>query len=274
MADTEIDAKILEKIQQIRAMADPSRNPSEGEVQAAAGKLSRLLLKYNLSMSSLDEFAAKRGDGDVTNEQVDIGSEEYWQLELLGAIALNNLCRVIRYIGQSVIIVGHKRNIDAVMQIFNYLRGEVSAMAVDELEKARKEPNSEEEMTFGRWYVWNAGGEGGRLARTYPSKWLQSFRLGMIRGIHDRMQSERRKMEWEETSRSREAQREAGENTERAIVSAWSIIPTIEREVDDYLNENFTVNRKPSQINIEHEVFSRGRDRGYRIQADANKLGG
>ena len=127
--------KMLEKVQKLLALA--GNNPSEEEAKAAAMKAQKLIAQYNLDMSALS-------------------SEEKVQYKLLKAVHPNNngyrgtlasivapnfRCKAI-YLGNDVHFFGREGDVDACVNIFNYLYKTMRTNGCRQERIARKEGRS------------------------------------------------------------------------------------------------------------------------------------
>ena len=63
--------KIIDKINKLLAVADPSKNPSEAEVQAALLKAQELMVKHGLEMGDLNDTK----EPEVIEENLDTGTQ-------------------------------------------------------------------------------------------------------------------------------------------------------------------------------------------------------
>lgn len=125
MEDT---SKILEKLAKLKALYESAKLSNEGEANAAAAAIQRLLLKYNLSMEDVD--------GVNLNSKSDVWVHEYisgytqksiggqWELELWKVLCEFNFCKVFTCGGsyKNLMLVGKKENLDNIKWLNNFLQ--------------------------------------------------------------------------------------------------------------------------------------------------------
>lgn len=125
--------KIIERVRKLMALATSS---NEHEAAAAAAKAQELLLKYNLSMASIDE---EEPDEGVTKEDYFERDPSSWRLQLIGGIARATSCRLIqtpgyrKWVTGEVLprkgtmyhVFGQPSNIEVVYYLYNYLAREL-----------------------------------------------------------------------------------------------------------------------------------------------------
>jgi len=119
--------RIFSKIQKLMNMADGG---TQHEAEIAARMAQKLLLKFNLTMEEVDATVIN-GEMTVGDELFEMGkiwkkSEGNWIVNLYGAVASNNLCRIItkpKYgwsghnhtvIGKDIYVIGKMINVELV----------------------------------------------------------------------------------------------------------------------------------------------------------------
>lgn len=241
-----VDSGVLEKIQKVRALAE---HGSAGEMENAAAMLSRLLLKHNLSLTTLD-LAGDSLSGGVTHTFYEGGTTIMsWRAELMWQIAKHHFCQVISYgkpgdPGAAVwAIVGRPDNQKVVIEMYEWLEEEISRLGALELTNARgKAKNIITISTFSD-YIEFTDFESDNLAERKPHEWTESWRLGAVRGVADRFDEERR-------------------NARKENEEEWGIIPLLEEETDNYVKDNFTVEEVKKKRSANPAVYSAGRKVG------------
>ncbi len=118
---------IMSKIKKLKAMYEGAKKiGSEGEAQAAAALLNKLLLQYNLSMDELD--LSDKPKDPIGHEVISgyeyksIGGE--WENRLTNVLCRHNLCQSYVY-GSSykrLLIVGTKENLELVKWMLAMLK--------------------------------------------------------------------------------------------------------------------------------------------------------
>lgn len=110
---------ILSKLEQVRTLRD--RATTQGEAEAAAAALTRLLTKYNLSMAEFEmRTKSERAEGHgMIRDFIDMANSAPWRSDLLNVIAMHNGCRAIFGLGKKAIMVGTKQNIALIEDIYS-----------------------------------------------------------------------------------------------------------------------------------------------------------
>ncbi len=249
-----VDSGVLEKIQKIRALAE---HGTAGEMENAAAKLSQLLLKHNLTIESLD-MAGDSLSGDVGfSIHFDGTSVISWRAELMWQISKHHFCRTISYMNPETghpcwVVVGRPQNQEVVKEMYSWLSEEISRLGAAALAHAKvnmpkvgPEPeNFVQYLRYSRDY--DTAMQSWDLAHEDPTKWVESWRLGAVRGIQDAFEAERRS-----------AEKENKDN--------WAIVPLLEEEVDNYINENFKTEQVKKVRKGDTAVFEKGREIGRNL---------
>lgn len=252
----QVSQDIIDRIKKVKALADQGE---AGEMENAAAMLSRLLVKYNLSMSQIEDHG---NDGMVdTMVYTEAAGPTNWRSELVAMLADHHFCRVIyQKLGGSYqwIVIGRKHNQESVLSMYEYLEEEINRRGATELIKAKVEPNNIEVRSFSSAYAStyeyllsqdeaNKAWDSWDLANTDPRRWANSWRLGAVRGIGDRLDAERTAMQEENQAE-------------------WSIAPFPNQEVEDFINENFTIDPSEERIlKAERSIYNLGRVAGRSI---------
>ena len=117
--------KILAKLKKLKALYESAKKiESEGEAQAAAAAIQRLLTQYNLSMEEIDEEST---DNKILHEETSgytyksIGG--CWESKLTNVLCENNFCKLLLKNGsyKSMIIIGKKENVETVKWMRTFL---------------------------------------------------------------------------------------------------------------------------------------------------------
>jgi hypothetical protein len=152
--------KLLAKISKLQAMADRG---TRQEAQIAAGKISSLLLKHNLTLSDLASFQT----ATLSEVDLEVGSHR-WEQHLAAAVARAHLCGAIASIeeGQPTVFrfIGRQDNVAVAIQVFHWLDELVLKMSNDALVGMRDHRAD--------WYVF-----------IDPVGWKFAYQCGMVDGI-------------------------------------------------------------------------------------------
>lgn len=245
-----VSQELIEKIKKIQALAEKG---SMGEAENAAAMLSRLLVKHNLTLADIPKDDARyQGIGYNTMDGHDIGS---WRAELMYQLAKHHFCQIIAYNttdGIKWVLVGKKANQDVVRQMYEWLEEQIDRLGSEELIKAKTTPPENvipvtptslfsyirlEREEDDRLHSYN-------LANDQPIQWANSWRVGAVRGITDRLETERKLIEKEEGK---------------------SALVPLQKEVDDFIEENFQVEKRERKVNSDLSIYEAGREKGRTI---------
>lgn len=150
---------LLDKARKLLNLSQRGGTPAEAET--AAAKLQDLLLSHNLEMQDIKEEVV------YENETIELARHRYdkvWQRALYKVLADGHQCECL-YLPRrnAVTLIGRKHNIEMVNLLFQHLKPMVA--------------------TYGEYHALN----GPSHARTRIRK---SYRLGMIKGISDRLEQQ------------------------------------------------------------------------------------
>lgn len=133
--EKEVPDKILDKIRKlIRLKESAKKIGSEGEANAAAAAVSRLLTEYNLSLMEVTEEATTPtltvSESTRVSYQDTYGN--IWKRNLLRIICEYNYCQILLYSGTTyMVVLGTKENASVVIALFKYLRSAFKSLAAD-----------------------------------------------------------------------------------------------------------------------------------------------
>lgn len=214
---------ILDKLDQIKALRD--RAGTQAEAEAAAAALTRLLTKYNLSITEF-EMRTKGDDtlgSNYVRTDITIENGANWRKDLLHVVATENGCRAIFKRGSSgVIMVGSPTGIGIVTDIYQ----EFVALAEVMARRASREPA----------YAIDVVAIGAR-------RWRTGYLIGFAQGIWEAM---------------RDARKAAVDET--AGGSALVIVQdkALARAVDDLVGKTVSAGKS----NVSRDAYNAGRSDG------------
>lgn len=117
MAEDAKSRKILETLQKMKALYESAKKiNNEGEAEAAAAMINKLLIKYNLTMEDIGE---KREESDIIKDEIsgmNYAMRGWWEVQLTNVLCRYNLCQSFTY-GRhydKILIVGRKDNVEIV----------------------------------------------------------------------------------------------------------------------------------------------------------------
>jgi len=205
-----MDSALITKLNKILALTS---SPVEGEAQAAAEHLQRLLTKHNLDIADLEQRgAAKRPE--VKEGGHDLGKAAFkWKLELADTIAEHFFCvSLTNHTTKTVQFAGRPDNVESLQMLYSWVIEQIKGISASER----------------RIYTEKTG------EHVDPLRWQVNFGLGVVQRLGGRLSEIRRK-------REAEAEAAAGGNLVTALVVSHA------REVSDYLEEKYGY-RKDGQL--------------------------
>ena len=164
-----IEESAIKKITNLLDVAN-HQNANENEANEAMGHVMRLLAKYNLDLKEFDK---------ISNAKEEINKDELareksipiWKNNLLNVIAKSNFCTSYTSQGarsKAQIVVGRPTNTQAVKILYSYLCSVIE---------------NETKSAWSKYTGWEHG-------KTY----CNSFRLGMVNRIAERLKEEKLKV--------------------------------------------------------------------------------
>ena len=176
------EVKVKELLIKITALKKQAA--TEGEAQAAAAAVQRLLLKYNLSLS---EVLLERGEGTedsgIVTEQFrfsDYYKSKTWKQQLLFGIGSYNFVKALMHGDNQGSFIGKPENVLVARQLFDYLCEELERLSYDELYKAQ----GYERRPRGKWQWAKVGPN---TIKTHGRTWRQAVLLGAVHRLKQRM---------------------------------------------------------------------------------------
>lgn len=187
---------------------------STGEAYQAAKMVKKLLMEYNLSMSDIDTSEGDQKLSISKSEEITSGSMygNHWKFQLLGVIAVNNLCQVYKRMNGKMFVVGTESNVTIVKEFFDYLSNVFRSLGEEhwngELRKLEKEygPRLRTEETD-------------KATETVRRKYVRSYLEGVPYGLQENYNSLKPTSE------------------EMALVACHN------KMIEDYINSNFEWNK-------------------------------
>lgn len=248
MAD--ISEDLLRKIKQIQELAHRGGTIHEAEV--AAGKLTELLLKHNLTLLDLDQVSDERGV-KVGEQLFWLSTQSNWRRELLNQIARANGCRLIVFKGSKACrLIGYPHNMIVTIDMYQWLESIFDDIVEAERKKLRTREGWPALARFEDLDLFGMIGverEIERLenSRRYmiqkPQSWSRAFRFGMVAGIAETMKAAKRKVELSDTK---------------------ALVPLMEKEVDEYV-ESLGLKLRHTRVSLNASAREHGYHRGRQV---------
>lgn len=173
--ETEVSYKIVEKLKKLmRLQQSAQKIGSEGEANAAAAAISRLLMQYNLSLLDIDPEERKetlqiQRTGCISFKD----TYGVWKRLLMNVLCEFNYCKTFLISGQTnMIVVGTEANTSTVIYLYDMLRSIFRKLA----------PVRYEEFTEGK--------RGAARTEKYKRKYITSYLTGCVYGLRAKLELE------------------------------------------------------------------------------------
>lgn len=120
---------LIDKLQKILALTN---SPVEGEAQAAAAMLQKLLEKHNLSMAELERKGGKAPH--ITEGGYDLGKAGFqWKLDLAEGLAKHYYCiSLVNRYQKTVVFIGRPDNVRTLEMIYGWLIDQIKRISAEE----------------------------------------------------------------------------------------------------------------------------------------------
>ena len=228
MEQNEKIQKVISQLRKLQKFYESAKEVgTEGEVNAAAAAIQRLLTEYNLTMEQI-------GDEPEKNPIIDEKISGYdnrthggdWIHKLTSALCKYNFCRCY-YFGRgnkTLLIVGEKQNIETV----KWLRSMLMDRFIELGKKRYKAYTINYDMNVGCY-------NGTEPQRRNP--WLRRYLLGCAAGLEAKLKDERKLMENEQNNAS---------NNDISSSSVTALVLKKDTAIVEYINKAYTMG-KPRQ---------------------------
>lgn len=179
--------KLIDKIRKLMAKAEGTDNQAEAD--AFMAKANSLLVKHNLSMSSID--VKDNANGITEGEQIAFGEkkeEGTWETYLMAAVSSYNLCESIlhkrrKVKGGTITIIGSTENVEIVMYIYAVARDTIRRLSRKAYSTYRKRVVDEHAHLGTEQEMLKAG------ALSYRMPWIRSYLKGAVAGLIQKLEA-------------------------------------------------------------------------------------
>lgn len=216
--------KILEKLRKLMNLKESATTlGNEGEANAAAAGIARLLMEYNLSEEDIPE--QEKLDNPVVSEEIPYKTEMsngLWYASLVSTICEYNICRSLivsipkgcRMNRDKFQIVGRKKNVEVVLYLISFLAHQFVTIG------KRKYPEYKHKC------LWEYG-----VTPKTPAMYMKSFLYGCVIGLDKKLDSMKRELQ--ETS------------------NVTALVVASKAEIDEFLKDEKIGNARESQAKID-----------------------
>lgn len=196
-----MDARLMEKLQKVFTLA---KEGIEGEAQAAAAILQKMLTEHNLTVADLEKKGSAAAP-HVGEKSHDLGKAAFtWKLDLAEAVAEHFWCiPLVNRRTKSVAFVGRPDNVESLTMLYAWLIQQVQMVAREERTKHQ-----------------SATGE-----HIDPLRWQVNFGVGAVRRLATRLAEEKK--------------RHAEEMARNAMGDVVALTVTRQSENSDYLEKRY-----------------------------------
>lgn len=208
--ETEVTDKIVEKLKKLMRLQEGAKKiGSEGEANAAAAAISRLLTQYNLSLLDIDPEEKKEAMQIQRTGHISF-KDTYglWKRLLMNVICEFNYCKTFLISGQTnMIVVGTEANAFTVIYLYDTLRSIFRKLAPV------------------RYEAFAEGKRGAARTEKYKRKYIASYLNGCVYGLKEKLTLEAA----------------ANEVQEKSLVVCHNQL------INDYMSNYSTVERKSAK---------------------------
>ena len=200
-----MEERIVERLRKVLALTN---SPVEGEAQAAAAMLAKLLTAYNLDIADLEKKGA--ASPGIKKTAHDLGKAAFkWKLDLAEAIAEFYFCHsLVNRETKTVAFVGRPDNVESLQMLYGWFIDQIKRISAEERRK----------------HIEDSG------EHIDPLRWQVNFGIGAAKRLgirlHEKREEEKRKTE----------QQDPGLEMSTALVLMGD---QRKREISDYLEREF-----------------------------------
>lgn len=231
--------KILEKLRKLMNLKESAKAlGNEGEANAAAAGIARLLMEYNLSEEDIPE--QEKLDNPVVSEEIPYKTEMnngLWYTALVSTVCEYNMCcslivaipKNLRMSRDKFQIVGRKKNVEVVLYLISFLAHQFVIIG------KRKYPEYKHKC------LWEYG-----ITPKTPAMYMKSFLYGCVIGLDKKFASMRQELQ------------------ETSGVTALAV--TSKAEIDEFLKDEKIGRAQKSQAKIDGICVKEGISVGKSIE--------
>ena len=259
-------SEILDKLAKIKALSD--RAGTLEEAQAATAALSRMLLRYNLTMEQVTVHLDGQHDRGFVRQDATIENGAMWRAILLNSLARAHFCRCVRHGSNGThSLFGQPHNIVVVKDLYSWLVDEVERLAktgwpvhlaadIDRITDRYTDPTGvyadypgDVVERYCRQQIAYATGQ--------QRAWKNSFRQGAVSAIGDTLREARA-----------QARQDAG-------AAAWGLVPVLEQDLEDAFRKEYgLLQHSRASVNRWHAGYDAGYAAGRGINVGSRQVGG
>ncbi len=230
--------KILEKLRKLMNLKESATAlGNEGEANAAAAGITRLLMEYNLTENDIPE--QEKLENPIVSEEIPFKAEisGNWYSNLVSVVCEYNMCRNIivstrtngRMKRDKFEIIGRKKNVEVVLYLISFLAHQFIAIG------KRGYPQYQHDS------IWMYGKHPQSL-----KVYLKSFLYGCVIGVNDKFEEGKKVLEKE--------------------TNITALVRTTKSEIDDFLKGEKIGKARESKAEIDTLCAMKGMEVGKNIE--------
>lgn len=230
--------KILEKLRKLMNLKESATAlGNEGEANAAAAGITRLLMEYNLTENDIPE--QEKLENPIVSEEISFKAEisGNWYETLVSVVCEYNMCRNLivstrtngRMKRDKFEIIGRKKNVEVVLYLISFLAHQFIAIG------KRDYPQYEHDC------IWMYGKHPQSL-----KVYLKSFLYGCVIGVNDKFEEGKKVLEKE--------------------TNITALVHTTKSEIDDFLKGEKIGKARDSKAEIDTLCAMQGMTVGKNIE--------
>jgi hypothetical protein len=201
---------IVERIRRLLALADTDRNPNANEAENAARVASKLMLENKVEMAEVKQ--SEMDDYLILGHKVGEKNIPAWRRRLLHVIAHYNFCEIVIFrgaharhvFGGTIFLVGLREDALAVKLIHDHVLNQINTLR----DRAMKHMAAKQQraVRLAGYQLINGMWQMTMSATDVPEvpygpklrEWKDQFNLGMVDGICQVLEGQRREVELDE----------------------------------------------------------------------------
>lgn len=230
--------KILEKLRKLMNLKESATAlGNEGEANAAAADITRLLMEYNLTENDIPE--QEKLENPIVSEEIPfkISTNGRWYSDLVSVVCEYNMCRSLiiskfnngRMKRSEFEIIGRKKNVEVVLYLISFLSHQFITIGKRNYKEYKHD------------CIWKYGKTPKSLIM-----YLKSFLYGCVIGLSEKFDESKRTLE-----------------TENNITA---LVRTTKSEIDDFLKGRKIGKARESKSDIDALCAMRGIEAGKNVE--------
>lgn len=230
--------KILEKLRKLMNLKESATAlGNEGEANAAAAGITRLLMEYNLTENDIPE--QEKLENPIVSEEIPFKAEisGNWYGDLISIVCEYNMCRCLiiskykngRRKRSEFEIIGRKKNVEVVLYLISFLAHQFVTIGKRGYAQYKHD------------CIWGYG--------TYPKSltvYLKSFLYGCVIGLSEKFEEGKKALE------------------EQTNITA--LVRTTKSEIDDFLKDEKIGTARKSKAEIDALCAMKGMEVGKNVE--------